>query len=271
MLDPFWQYEIPLWTIIFIFLVMLLIPMEIGFRLGIRQHQANPDAKKATRNDVTLASMLALLGLMLVFTYSFSMSRADLRKQAFINEVNAISTAFLRADLAPEPLRGELRRLLLDYARSRIAAPGTIKNREQLQAAVNRSVEIQSKLWPATKSAVRLQGDMSDPEKALLISAINDLLDAHTSRIAVIYDRLPTVVLALLVLIAGGSLAVAAYNTSLNSRPPRWRLTAFALILASLMYIIMDFDMIMRGFIRVNHQSLVVLIEDMETELEDRQ
>ena len=25
MLDPYWQYEIPLWTIIIIFLVMLLI------------------------------------------------------------------------------------------------------------------------------------------------------------------------------------------------------------------------------------------------------
>jgi hypothetical protein len=53
--------------------------------------------------------MLALLGLLLAFTYSFSLSRADMRKQAVINEANAIGTAFLRADLGAEPGRGELR------------------------------------------------------------------------------------------------------------------------------------------------------------------
>ena len=39
------------------------------------------------------------------------------------------------------------------------------------------------------------------------------------------------------------------------------------MILASLMYIILDFDMIMRGFIRVDHQSLVALIQEMKAEL----
>jgi len=211
--------------------------------------------------------MLALLGLMLAFTYSFSMSRADLRKHAFIAEVNAISTAFLRADLAPDPSRTELREILCDYARSRLVTPGEIKTREQLQEVVDRSLEIQAKIWPATTSAVRQQGEMSDPEKALLVSAVNDVLDAHTSRMAVIYDRLPTAVLALLVLIAAASLYVTAYNMSLNGQPSRWRMTAFAVILASLMYIILDFDMIMRGFIRIDHESLVVLIREMESSL----
>lgn len=268
MLDPYWQYEIPLWLVIFLFLIMLVIPMELGFRIGGREHRLHLRAGKTVRKDVTLAAMLTLLGLMLAFTYMFSMSRADMRKQAFISEVNAISTAFLRADLAPEPSRSELRNLLLDYAQSRYVVPGTIKTREQLQAVVDRSLEIQSNIWPATKSVLRQEGEMSDPEKALLISAINSVLDAHTSRMAVIYDRLPTVVLALLVLIAGGSLAVAAYNTSLTGHQTRWRMTAFAVILASLMYLILDFDMIMRGFIRVDHQSLVALIQEMKAELE---
>jgi hypothetical protein len=267
MLDPFWQYEIPLWLLIFLFLITLAVPMEVGFRLGERQRRLYPDAVKAARNDVTLAAMLALLGLMLAFTYSFSMSRADLRKQALVVEVNAIGTAFLRADLTPEPSRTELRALLLDYARSRHVAPGTIKNREQLQEVVDRSLEVQSKIWPVIKLALRQPGVMSDPEKALLVSAINDVFDAHTSRMAVFYDRLPTAVLALLVIIAAASLTVAAYNTSLSGQSNRWRMTAFAIILASLMFIILDYDMVMRGFIQVNHQPLVSLIQEMEAAL----
>ena len=206
--------------------------MEVGFRLGGRQHRLHPEAVKAARNDVTLASMLALLGLMLAFTYSFSMSRADMRKQALVVEVNVISTAFLRADLASEPSRTELRELLFDYARSRVTVLGTIKTREQVQEVVDRSLEIQSKIWPATKLALRQERDMSDPERALLVSAINDVLDVHNSRMAVFYDRLPTAVLALLVLIAAASLTVAAYNTSMTGQSSRWRMSAFAVILA---------------------------------------
>ena len=80
--------------------LVLLVPIEAGFRLGMRRHRADPDAKQVVLSDVTLNSMLALLGLMLAFTYSFSMSRADLRKKAFTNEVNAISTAFVKPRLA---------------------------------------------------------------------------------------------------------------------------------------------------------------------------
>jgi hypothetical protein len=264
---PYWQYQLPLWVVFFFFLIALLVPIEIGFRLGVRQKPKHAEAESETRSDVTLTAMLALLGLMLAFTYSFSLSRADLRKTAIINEVNAINTAFLRADLLPEPGRTEVRDRLFDYAKSRYVEPGTIRTLEELKKVVDHFVAIQSKIWPAVKSALRQNGNMSTSEKALLVSAINDVLDSHTRKMAVIYDRLPTVVLALLVLIAGSSLGMAAYNLGLRGSFSRWRMTAFALILASLMYVILDYDMMMRGFIQVDQRSLVMLINDMKKAL----
>jgi len=74
-------------------------------------------------------------------------------------------------------------------------------------------------------------------------------------------------VLTLLVLIAGTALGLAAYNSSLGGDPIRWRMTAFAFILASLIYLILDYDMMMRGFIQVDHSSLVVLIDEMKDAL----
>jgi hypothetical protein len=44
-------------------------------------------------------------------------------------------------------------------------------------------------------------------------------------------------------------------------------MSGFALILASLMYVILDYDMMMRGLIQVDHGSLVLLIQDMEQAL----
>jgi len=257
-----------LWAVIFLFLILLLIPMEVGFRLGARQKLLYADAESEARSDVTLASLMALLGLMLAFTYSFSLSRADLRKAALIKEVNAISTAFLRADLLPEPGRTEVRDRLFDYAKSRYVEPGTVRTLQEVEKVVDRSVQIQSKIWPAVKSALRQKGDMSDPLKALLVSAVNDVLDAHTSRMAVFFDRLPTAVLVLLMFIAGLSLGAAAYSSVLRGHFSRWRMTAFALILASLMYIILDYDMMMRGFIQVDQRSLVLLIQEMKSALQ---
>ena len=263
-----WYYQTPLWVVIFLFLLVLLFPMEIGFRIGARIKRLQPDRGGEVHGDVTLTAMLTLLALMLAFTYSFSMSRADLRKQAQIVEVNALGTAFLRADLLPEPSRTDVRQRLYDYTESRYVEPGTILILEGLHRVVIRSEELQSTIWPAVKSALRQPGDMTDPEKALLVSSINDVLDAHTTRMAVIYDRLPSAVLALMVLIAGTALGVAAFNSSLSGYRFRWRMTLFAFILASLMYLILDYDMMMRGFIQVDHSNLVGLIEEMTAALD---
>ena len=126
MLGAYWQYQIPLWVVIFLFLFALLVPMEIGFRVGARQKLLHLQGDEGAYSDVTVTAMLTLLALMLAFTYSFSMSRADLRKQAQIAEVNALGTAFLRADLLPEPGRSEVRQRLYDYTESRYVEPGTI-------------------------------------------------------------------------------------------------------------------------------------------------
>jgi hypothetical protein len=264
----YWQYQLPLWVVFFLFLILLLIPMEVGFRLGSRRGRSQAVPEAESRGDITLNGMLTLLALMLAFTYSFCVSRADLRKKAIITEVNAIGTAFLRADLLSEPGRTDVQQRLYEYAQSRYVEPGSITTLEEAEKVVARSEQIQSLIWPATRTAIRQDREIAAPEKALLVAAVNDVLDSHTSRMAVIYDRLPTAVLILLLLIAGTSLGVGAFHSSLNGNLIRGRMTLFACIVASLMYLIFDYDTMMRGFIQVDHSSLVTLIEEMRASLD---
>jgi hypothetical protein len=263
----YWQYQLPLWVVFFLFLILLLIPMEVGFRLGSRWKRSHPVPEGETRSDITLNGMLTLLALMLAFTYSFCVSRADLRKKAIITEVNAIGTAFLRADLLPEPGRTDVQQRLVRVCSIAVCRAGLDHNAGRNGESCCSFGEIQSLIWPATRTAIRQDGEITAPEKALLVSAVNDVLDSHTSRMAVIYDRLPTAVLILLLLIAGTSLGVGAFHSSLNGHEIRWRMTLFACIVASLMYLILDYDMMMRGFIQVDHSSLVELIEEMKAAL----
>ena len=257
-----WLYQHPAWVLGLYLLLILLLFMEVGFRLGLRHGPVAEETEKTLRGDVTLSAMLALLGLMLAFTYAFSLSRADLRKQAVVNEANAIGTAFLRADLVAEPGRSELRQHLLEYARTRVIRAEGVEDLQHLRELIGRSLEAQSKLWPATKLAI--QGDVSTPLEALLVQAMNAVLDAHTTRSAAGFDHLPAVVLFSLILIAGLSMAGAGHNAGLRGRMIRWRMISFALIMVTLIVVIVDFDQPLRGFIQVNNQSLISVVQDME-------
>jgi len=261
--ELFYLYEWPIWIDGALFLVLLLISVEIGFRIGLRRHRESVDAKRAVRGDVTLGSMLALLGLLLAFTYAFSLSRADMRKQAIVHEANAIGTAFLRANLGSEPGRSELRQGLLNYARTRLIYKELYG--DALREVVDRSLDAQARLWPAAERA--LQGAVPGPLQASIVQAVNEVLDTHAIRLAVIHDRIPGAVFALLLLVAAASLAVAAHNVGLNGSINRWRMSAFALILSALILIIIDFDRGQHGLIRISLQPLEVVVKDLETQM----
>jgi hypothetical protein len=265
--DVTWLYQQPAWLLGLLLLMILLLFLEAGFRIGLRNRPGREEVDKTLRGDVTLSAMLALLGLMLAFTYAFSLSRADLRKQAIVNEANAIETAFMRADLAAEPGRSELRQRLLEYARTRVLTGESVEDLQQLHQSIERSLEAQGKLWPATKLA--LQGDAPTPFEASLVQAINAVMDAHTTRLAVGFDQMPALVLFALGFIAALSLAGAAHNAGLRGRMIRWRMIAFALTLVVLIIIIVDFDQSLRGFIQVSNQSLISLVQDMEAAITD--
>lgn len=263
-----WLYELPLWVSGTLILILLLLATEFGFRLGLSIRRSDEKAADTTRGDVTVGALLALLGLLLAFTYAFSLGRADLRKQAVVHEANAIGTAFLRADLAAEPGRTTLRKRLLEYTRTRLVTYEMANTQEELRQVVQRSLLAQAELWPATKTA--LQGDIPGPLQASIVSAINGVLDAHTVRLGAGLDKIPGIVLLLIVLVAAISLATAAHNAGLRGNMSRLRMDAFAFVLAALIVIIIDFDMPRHGFIQHSNESLATLIPDMEAALSNR-
>lgn len=100
----------------------------------------------------------------------------------------------------------------------------------------------------------------------MIVSAANDVLDAHTRSMAVFRDRLPTAVLSLLLLVAGLSIGVASFLSSMAGHQPRWRMSVLALILASVMYVILDYDMPLRGLIQVDQEAVFRLVRDMQSD-----
>jgi hypothetical protein len=153
--------------------------------------------------------------------------------------------------------------LLLEYAKTRATPGGTTS--AKLQGVLNRSRQVQAKLWPATAQMVK--GRNAGIIEASIVQAINRVLDAHSTRLAKVLDRLPTIVLAMLVFITAASVAVAGFNSGITGGMNRLRMTVLTLVLASVVIVIIDFDLPQRGFIRVSQESLQAVIRDMEADL----
>jgi hypothetical protein len=244
--------------------MVLVIALESGFRVGLKRRVHWKDADSGG-GAVVLTSMFAVMGLVLAFTYASGVSRFDARKNAVILEANALGTAFHRADLVAEPGRTELRTVLLDYARSRTFAPGTVTTNEKRRVAVKTTLERLAKVWPATKRVI--EQAQSGPIEASLVAAINDVLDVHTFRMAAFSDKLPRIVMWMLIIICAASLSVAGYNAGIQGRMSRWRMSAFAFVLTLLMFVILDFDRPNSGIVLVSQYSIDAVIAEMEADL----
>lgn len=258
-------YHLPTWLTCLIYIIALLAALEFGYFVGQRRQDSWKNANP-TNGQIILTSMFAVFGLMLAFTYGAGVDRFDTSKKAVVLEANAISTAFLRAELAAEPGRTELKQALLDYARTRSMEQGRRHSRERFREHIQKSLQVQSKLWPITDKIVKF----SQPDSIvtlLLVDAMNQVIDVHATRLAAINDKLPISVTLMLVFIAAASLSVAGFNAGIAGRLNRWRMTIFALVLVGVLLVINDFDHPVDGFIRVSHSSMITVIKEMEANL----
>ena len=258
--------DLPIAVGSFFFFLILLAALETGYRAGLHQSEKFKGGEAGDENLV-LTSVLALLGFILAFTFSSGINHYQLRKQAVVAEANAIGTAFLRADLQADPGRTELKKALLEYARARAVQPGTAYTKEKVEEVIKNSTRAKDAIWLALKQV--LQQKEPGPMEVSLVAAINKVIDYHTIRIMAIFDKLPPIIIWLVVFISSSALAVAGFNAGIKGRINRWRLSIFALVLSSVMLVIQDFDRPISGFIIVSHDSTNSVVAEMEADLEN--
>ena len=258
-------YEMPQAVVALVIILLLLLSLELGYIWGRRRVEAGKD-KNSSGGDAMLAATSSLLGLMLAFSFAAGVQRHEVRKQGVIDEANAIGTAFARFDLIGEPGRSNLQSILVEYARSRIAEFDGIATNEERTKKINLSNELIADLWPMTVEAVN-QKQPSGPIEASIITAVNSMLDMSTARTAGVVDRLPPAVLSVLMVLALITLAAMGLNAGLGGRMSRGRVSVFAVTLALILTVIIDFDRSREGLITTSQKSLEKTVADMEAAL----
>lgn len=240
--------EIPLWLVFVASLVFVLGCGEIGRRIGIRS------GSEGEGNATLEAALLGLLALMIGFTFAMALSRAEARREALLNEANAIGTAALRARLLPAPHSTDSLTLLREYVQIRVDVGSHPVIPEELAAAIARSNAIQEALWQQAKAMAA--DDSAMVPTGLFIEALNDMFDRQEERLVPIHNHVPTFVLLVLYGIAGVAMALSGHG---RARPARSMVPNFTMgvLICIVIFLIQDLDRPRSGFITIDQQPML--------------
>jgi len=243
------------------------IVLELAFRLGRRRlaRDGYADTEAVRVHLRTLQSaLLGLLSLLLGFSFAMAATRFDARKALILEEVNAIDTTYLRAQLLPEASRRELTSLVRAYATSRIELLRAGDNQSLLDAASAAGTGITTRLWStATATAANAQ---SPAQIMFVLQSIGDIINVGEKRRAALDNHVPRTVIGLLFGVALGAMGFIAYGHGLMSPRRHGSSVLFALLIAVVFTIIVDLDRPRTGFIIVGEEGLVRLKEMLDRE-----
>lgn len=163
--------SLPLWLIFMLTLLLALVSVELGYQWARRKQR---DAvEKESPVGAMVGAMLGLLAFLLAFMFGMTVERFQDRKMALLEEVNAIGTAYLRADTIPEPQRSEVRLLLRSYTDERLQWAGV----EPVDPALS-ATDLLDRLWQQTAAVAQNSSDVV----ALFVESINAVIDVNTER-----------------------------------------------------------------------------------------
>jgi hypothetical protein len=242
-------YQLPLVPLGVGCLALVVVSIEIGWHVGTR-------AKGRGGSNVFALeqALLGLLALIIGFTFLMALTRFEARREAVVNEANAIGTTALRARLLSEPHRTESLKLLREYAQIRVENIRLGRSLAELPMVIARSNEIQEALWVRAKALAA--NDTALVPVGLFIQSLNDMIDSQGKRLANLRNRIPNIVLITLVLMTVISMGIAGYAGGLDLQRTRAPIYLTGLVLCGVIYVVLDLDRPNVGLITIDQQPM---------------
>jgi hypothetical protein len=245
---------LPLWLMFVATVGVILMAVEIGFRVGVHKAGRSEEERQAPI-DAMVGSTLGLLAFMLAFTFGMATSQYDARKQLVLDDANAIRTADLRSQLLAEPQRSEMRTLLREYVDVRVRAA---LEPAELPRALERSEELQSQLWE--RAAALGKDATAMPTVAPLTQALVQMIEVHWKRVTIaVFNRIPGTIWIGLYCMTGLALAITGYRAGIAGRRSLIATLTVVVAFSSVILLIADLDRPQEGFLKVSQQAMLDL------------
>jgi hypothetical protein len=231
-------------------LIILLAASEVGRRLGARAGGRGGDHVSTLEGAI-----LGLLALMIGFTFAMALSHFDTRRDAVLNEANAIGTTALRARLLPAPHNADALRLLRDYVQVRLEIAQRSPSPTELNTAIDRSNVLQEALWQQAMAVAAKDSGMMPT--GLFVQSLNETIDSQEKRLTASRNRIPNIVLIALYGVTTVAVAFTGYASGLETRRTRLPVYLMGILVSSVILLIQDLDRPGAGFIKVSQQPMI--------------
>ena len=157
----------------------------------------------------------------------------------------------MRADLLDDPHASNLRAVLAQYTKRRIEVTAALGEGIDPAAAAEFD-ELHRRMWAAASAGVRARPEATN----VVIPAINDVIDMHSTRTAAGRKHIPSLLLFLLIAASVISIADIGYGCGMNG-PRRAPLTvSLAVLLVMFLWITIDLDHPRSGFLQLSDAPL---------------
>jgi hypothetical protein len=252
---PGWESarRLPLMNLLVIAVALfvgLVVCLEAGFRLGAQRVKTLPNAHEGF--GAIEGAVFGLFGLLLSLSFFGAASRLDSRRQLIVQEANAIASAYMRVDLLPNAEQPEVRRLFREYLDERVRI-SEMSNEAAALSEMHESEKLQQAIWSRAISATK----EGAPGAALLISAVNQMIEIASAKAIAVQTHLPNFVFYFLIAAALFSGLVAGFGMARGQR--NWlSVLAYASVVTLTMYVTVDMEYPRAGLIRIGAADLAL-------------
>ena len=231
--------------------------MSWGAGLWMGRLTRNRDNVRATSkfDDASLA----LLGLLLAFTFSTSIQKHDQRRLMVIADANAIGDFYTCATLLNEPVRSNLRRVIRDYTLLRLRTAKSRIAGSEFEDVLQQFKTMHSQMTDLVSQAISDHTPIAVP----LTNTLNAVTSDHASRLAAIRDRLPPDILLLLFVAAILSTMLIGREQGTSGKIDTIGTPCFILLIALAIYVTLELNQPESGFIRVSQEPMERLLASM--------
>ena len=262
-----WFYELNVGLIVLALMGGMMLAAEVGYQAG-RFMSAHGGDKGLRHFGTVLSPMLALVALLLGFSFNMAVLRYDTRRQLVTDDANALTALYLQSSLLPEPQRKQFKQQLRRYVdqMADIALRQRELTEEEMTASLIRVEESYREMWELVRAMAQDNPPVKGAETLLPL-----LGNAHAVgflRVFAFLSRVPAVIIALLLGASLIAICAVGFVGGLGQHRGLMAQIMLTLLIGGTVFIILHLDRPERGLIRVDQSPMLLTREVMERDPE---
>jgi hypothetical protein len=254
-----------IWIKFFLTIIFIILAVWLGSRTGSYYRTKFQEEAGLEAIGSVVGAALGLLAFMLAFTFQLTANRYENRRELFRNEIVAIKSVYMQAELLKDTNRRPIRVFIKDYVDQHMKIKRGA-SKEELNNLISHLKRLQDSIW--VHVILLSKEDRSSEIYSLITASITEMIEMFDKRVVVgAYVSIPGIIFWILYLIAGLSMFILGFQFGISGRSNLQIILTLALTFSSVMWLIFALDDPKLGIVTVNQQQLIDLREDISKDI----